>query len=330
MNKYSIDPVATAILEANSRYREFADSGCFISLKELVTLDPAARSCIKNLAQALETYIRRAEDLLLRQKMADKEAPISSISPDEFEFFQNAVVSSKYSLSGLASDEPSLYMELEGLFDDLTIEDLRCAPQQDAIRRHLRVSLEHLLDYAASENDAINSFFPGPEDFDEELLTEALVCIKSKYFQPSNWLDRARSTKLLLSNRSIEKFPLRIRGRIQEAFDCFVVGHYFACIATCRSLAEFVLVDRAKPKFGFSPYIERDGKRQIMNLEKMIEQVRQSEPDLADELDFVRTEGNRTLHPPKGREIDEFPPQQQIVQKCLHIAFKAIAHAYKT
>lgn len=327
MNKRSIEPVATAIMKANSRYREFADSGCLVSLKEFVSLDPAARSRTKKLAQALETDIQRAEDLLLEQKMSD-EAPLSCISPDEFEFFLNTVVSSKYNLSGLASDTPSLYLELEGLFDDLKIEDLSSDPQQDVIKRHLRASLHDLLDYAASENDAITSLFPEPESFDEELLAEALVCIESKYFQPSNWLDRAKSTKLLLSNRSIEKFPLRIRGRIQEAFDCFVVGHYFACIATCRSLAEFVLVDRAKPKFGFNPYVERDGKRKIMKLEKMIEQVRASEPGLADELNFVRTEGNRTLHPPKGREIDEFPPKQAIAQKCLHIVFKAIAHAY--
>lgn len=327
MVKHLIDPVAKAIMEANSRYRKFAGSGRFVSLKEFVSLDPAARDRTKLLAQALEMEIRRAEDLLLNLKISDR-APLSCIAPDEFEFFQNTVVPSKYNLSVLASNMPNLYLEFDELFKDLKIEDYSCVPSNDAIRNHLIISLEYLLDYVASKNDALTDFFPETEDFDEELLAEALICIKAKYFQPTNWLARAKRTNLLLSTRSIEKFPLRIRGRIQEAFDCFVVGHYFACIATCRSLAEFVLVDRAKPKFGFNPYIERDGKRSIMNLENMIKKVRVSEPNLADELDFVRNEGNRMLHPPKGREIDEFPPQQAIAQRCLHIMFKAIAHAY--
>ena len=321
------DPLAKKIKEANSLYRTFMESGRFVSLREFVGMDQVIQSRTTEMARAVKTAIKSAEALMQKRKLSG--LPTTNIETEEYEYFMGSVLSSSCELSGLASGAAQLYLDIVEGVNDIDIVDNPALSQPDTIKQEVTSALGYVAEYSESEEEGISTFFPDPSEFDRETLAEAQTCIYSKYFQPSQWLARSKSTNLLLLNRSIDKFPMRIRGRIQEVFDCFVVGHFFACIVTCRSLMEFILLDRAKPKFGFNPKIKtNDDKWQNMQLKKMIEEVGKDYPDLAGDLDFVRLEGNRLLHPPRGRELDVFPPKEGIAKKCLHIVFDAIGQTY--
>jgi len=79
-------------------------------------------------------------------------------------------------------------------------------------------------------------------------------------------MERGKKASLLFSSKDAMKYPMRIRGRVVEAYNAYVSGYYFACIATCRSLLEYVLVYRARSntEWKFDPYdIKSNGEREL-------------------------------------------------------------------
>jgi len=170
------------------------------------------------------------------------------------------------------------------------------------------------------------------DDLDFDGLRLIMPCIESKYFNPQGWLERGRKASFVFSDRDTARYPIRIRDRISEAYNAYISGYNYACIATCRSLLEYVLVDRARSnsKWRFDPYdVNKKGENEIKDLYFLCEQFSNIDPSLDQKLNFIRLHGNRILHAPANNKKEEFPPQNDTAEKCLRYVFEVIEEIYK-
>jgi len=316
--------------QINNKYKDFISSGHLISLSDFVLLPEAARERVKGLAGSLVKEIKLANQKLIQFKLR-AELPITRADKSEIEFFERNVFPDIFKLDVLASNDPELSLEIEKIFDgvDLSNND-GSLKLPDIYKLNLLKTIDELLFHEPEQEggDEIVSLYA--DDLDFESLESVRLLINSKYFDPQGWLDRGKKASLLFSSQDAKKYPMRIRGRVAEAYNAYISGYNFACIATCRSLLEYVLVDRAKSntKWKFDPYDIRKGEGELKSLYDLCEKVSCISPDLDPKLNFIRLNGNRVLHVSSNSKKEEFPPQSKTAEQCLRYAFEVIEELY--
>ncbi len=322
--------------KVNNDYREFKSAGYLLELEEFIALPEGDKAQIKKMALHLVKTIKAIEQNLQRVKL-NSEFPVIKATPSgELNFFKDEVSPNLLKLEHLASDDPEIALSFKDLFaGGLGLSKSGVKNTQKPLDRYKRDLLSLVLEiYQQIPGDGDDDYYNdcyeitiNPDSINLACLLEALVCIESKYFQPMQWLERCEQVKLLQSHRDIDKFPDRIRRRIAEAFDAYISGYNYACIATCRALLEYVLVDRAKSdtKWRFDPN-GRNRNQKFKSLFKLSSEITKIEPSLKGDLEFIREQGNIVLH--AQDEEEEFPPQSKIARGCLTSIFNIIETLY--
>ncbi len=235
-------------------------------------------------------------------------------------------------LNNLASDNPEQILEIINIFEGMGFPNNNGKHETpDIYKLTLLRTIDELLYHEPDQEDGDEFLSLYADDLDFESLKSVRLFVQSKYFDPQGWMDRGKQASLLFSSQDSLKYPIRIRGRIAEAYNAYVSGYNFACIATCRSLLEYVLVDRAKSntKWKFDPYyINNKGEKDIISLSKLCENFSNISPSLDLKLNFIRLNGNRVLHVPSNTKKEEFPPKSKTSEQCLRYAFEVIEEIY--
>lgn len=318
--------------KVNNKYRAFVTAGHMMELRDFVKAPVAAKTRIRELAIGLLTEIKGVENILIKGKLSS-EYPVVSIEKSELEYFETNVLTDIYKITDLASKDPEITLEVQTLLSDLWGgESSEIKPAQDLLKLSLIRLINEVLiqeDDSCSEDYDISLF---SDQVDFESLSDILVCLNSNYFRPQEWLERSRKAKFLFSKKDVGKYPLRVRGRIREAYETYISGYNFACIATCRSLLEYALVDRAKTntKWKMNPYRESvdKNKRELKSLEELCTLFSDISPGLDKKLNDIRLNGNRVLHAPANNKKEEFPPQDKTARDCLVSVFEVIEEIY--
>ena len=315
----------------NNKYKDFVSSGHLLSLSDFVLLPEAARERIRDLAAGLVREIKLADEKLIQFKLRS-ELPITRADKNEIKFFEDNVLPHIFKLDVLASDDPELILELEKIFDgiDLSNDGGNHNPP-DIYKLTLLRTINELLCQEPEQEDGDELVSLYADDLDFEVLRSLRLLINSKYFDPQGWMERGKKASLLFSSQDAMKYPMRIRGRVAEAYNAYVSGYNFACIATCRSLLEYVLVDRARSnkKWKFDPYdIKSNGERELKSLYELCENISNISPNLDAKLNFIRLNGNRVLHASSNSKKEEFPPQSKTAEQCLKDTFEVIEELY--
>lgn len=313
--------------EINSAFRRLSNSGRLLTLPEFLKLPSSERDHIRRDAHDLLTRIERFERWIEDQKLREL-VPMIDVPKHAMECFETEIVPARPIIVRLASELPELMCQLDELFEDVDFFEGGESSKTDYLKERMLRILSRYTDVVSTFEQTAVTLDPDGIDTDYEVIGRLEVICESKFFQPTNWLSRISAISPIVSSRPTKNFPMPIRGRMAEAFDCFVGGQFFATIVVCRSLLEFLLLDRARPYFGIEPYKQRDGKRETLTLAQLIEHVTEKQPDLKDDLELVRQTANPLVHPPKGREIDEFPPQERIALKILATTFKIVEQLY--
>lgn len=300
--------------------------GLLVPFAEFLQLPVENQGEIRYETASLLTAIERFEEDLEREKQTSL-IPITNVPREELDTYLLEIKPSLALLRRLSSDNP----ELMAFFDQLIFEsDLTqdLGTSRDYIANRLDALILDYLDLQNADNLQLTNLDEDSIDSNAETIALLEKITRFRFFRPGDWLSRLEMVNPMASRRRIDQFPQRIRGRLSEAHECFVLGHYFACIAACRSILEFVLLDRARPTFRFDPYDDTAGMQRPMRLVSLIECVRNVDPGTADDLDYVRDIGNSLVHPPRGRELDQFPPQERIALRVLSIVLELIEKAY--
>ena len=319
--------------QVNNKYKDFVSSEHLMSLSDFVLLPEAARERIRGLAADLVREIKLADENLIQFKLR-AELPITKADKNEITFFEDNVLPNIFKLDVLASDdsELELMLELDKTFEgiDLSSDDGNHNPP-DVYKFTLLRTINELLYHEPEQEDGDELVSLYTDDLDFEGLRSVRLLINSKYFDPQGWMERGKKASLLFSSKDAMKYPMRIRGRVVEAYNAYVSGYYFACIATCRSLLEYVLVDRARSntEWKFDPYdIKSNGERELKSLYELCENISNISPNLDAKLNFIRLNGNRVLHASSNSKKEEFPPQSKTAEQCLKDTFEVIEELY--
>jgi len=317
--------------QVNNKYKDFISSGHLMSLSDFVSLPEAARERIRGLAGNLEKEIKLVDKKLTQFKL-QAELPITRADKNEIEFFEGNVLPDIVKIGVLTSDYPEIGLEIEKIFEGVDFSNNDGANKlPDLYKLNLLRTIDELLLHEPEQEagDEIVSLYADNLNF--ESLESVRVLISSKYFDPQGWMDRGKKASLIFSSQDAMKYPMRIRGRVSEAYNAYVSGYNFACIATCRSLLEYVLVDRAKSntKWKFEPYEKKkNGERELKSLYDLCESISNISPNLDQKLNFIRLNGNRVLHASSNSKKVEFPPQSKTAEQCLRYSFEVIEELY--
>ena len=317
--------------QLNNKYKDFVASGYLMDLSDFISLPEVARERIRGLAGSLAKDIKLADEKLFQFRLRS-ELPITRVDKNEIEFFESNVVPNISKIDNLASDAPEIILdldlELKKLFEgmDFSNNDGRHKPS-DIYKLTLLRTIDELLCHEPEQENGDELVTLYADDLDFEGLKFVRQFISSKYFDPQGWMDRGKQVSLLFSSQDALKYPMRIRGRVAEAYNAYVSGYSFACIATCRSLLEYVLVDRARSntKWKFDPYdIKTNGEREIKSLFDLCDIFSNISPDLDPKLNFIRLNGNRVLHAPSNAKKEELPHKAKLPSCVLGLLLRLL------
>ncbi len=317
--------------QVNDKYINFTSAGHLMELSQLVQLPKAAQARIKELAAALSEDIKSADERLIQFKLSS-EYPVTEVDKSQVEYFELNVSPKLYEIDCLASEEPENLLDVQNQLSELDFTDSTLECKSTDIYKFVLIKIvnEILSRESDGEEDYQEIYFDS-DDVDFESLKNILMCLKSNYFDPLGWVERGKQANLLFSSQDVSKYPFRIRARVVEVFRTYVSGYNFACVATCRSLLEFVLVDRAKSntKWKLDPYtVNRKGEKEIKRLSQLCEEFSDISPELDLKLNFIRRKGNSVLHVPTNHKKEEFPPHNKTARDCLMYVFEVIEELY--
>lgn len=317
--------------QVNNKYKDFVSSGHLMSLSGFVLLPEAARERIRGLAGSLVKEIKLADKKLTQFKLR-AELPITRADKNEIEFFEGNVLPDIFKLDALTSNDPEFSLKIEKSFEGMDFSnDDGAHKSPDLYKLNLLRIIDKLLFLEPEQEDGDETVSLYADDLDFESVESVRLLINSKYFDPQGWLDRVKKASLLFSSQDAMKYPMRIRGRVAEAYNAYVSGYNFACIATCRSLLEYIIVDRAKSntKWKFDPYDKKkNGKKEFKSLYDLCKNISNISSNLEEKLKFIRHNGNRVLHASSNSKKEEFPPQSKTAEQCLRYVFEVIEELY--
>lgn len=153
--------------------------------------------------------------------------------------------------------------------------------------------------------------------YTDELFEKRAFC-----FEPDEWIRRSENLnaiKTSFKNRS-KNIPSETKNRINEAYSCFIHGHWLATQVLCRSILEAVIRDRAP---ALSIDLKPSGSREEKRLAQLIKEVSEKIPALEEAMGTIRENGNQSIHPnskitklPQGKEAKALGSIEAIVPVC--------------
>lgn len=186
--------------------------------------------------------------------------------------------------------------------------------------------IDRLEDYLAENWKEMMS---GMEDLDS--------VVGAFYFKPDDWHANFKDLNPIFVEYEPKKIPARIRDRIQEIHLSYIFGNWMAVAALCRSLLEYMILDR-KSALGLQTgdiYQTEDMKksRQLRPLGKIISRLTNISDATKEDMSYIVRRGNRIMHWPKSKlaNIEDLRLKQKAdAQKCLAKTRKIISALYRS
>ena len=210
----------------------------------------------------------------------DKQAPFISLAPTHAEFLRNTLFPNFNNV-----ERAYLY---DSEFGDLVGEVNEGEPKRG---KSIEKSMLSIAKYADGHLDE--------EDVRRTSLDVVFDTILEESFQPDDWAANRMSIRPIILGIDESRMPIRIKSRLTETHKAFIFGACMAAIALCRSVVEFVLIERA-PRLGFkATYLWHGQSERYLPLEDLISNVVVLRVDLESQLRLLQGTGNRILHPKK-------------------------------
>lgn len=211
----------------------------------------------------------------------------------------------------------------------------------DASARHegsIESTLKAVFDASSDHIDRL--------EYDEELakywkeqtsrMEELETVVGAFYFKPDDWHANFKDLNPIFVEYEPRKIPARIRDRIQEIHLSYIFGNWMAVAALCRSLLEFMILDRMSA-LGLQTgdlYQTEDMKKshQLRPLGEIISRLTNISATTKEDMSYIRWCGNRIMHWPKSKlaNIEDFRLKQKAEAKeCLAKTRKIISALYR-
>ena len=158
------------------------------------------------------------------------------------------------------------------------------------------------------------------------------------YFKPDEWHANSKDLTPIFVEYEPKKIPARIRDRIQEIHLSYIFGNWMAVAALCRSLLEFMILDR-KSALGLQTgdlYQTEDMKksRQLLRpLGEIISRLTTISAATKSDMYYIIRRGNRIMHWPKSKwaNIEDLRSRQKAdARECLARTAKIISALYRS
>lgn len=153
--------------------------------------------------------------------------------------------------------------------------------------------------------------------------------VDEPWFVPDQWDANLRALRPLILEIDEKQIPARIRMRLAEVHRSFTYGAWMATIALSRAVIEFALIERA-PALGYSAtQVDKQGREEFMNLNRLIASAASVRSELEGDLETLREAGNRILHPKRRQNV---VPSPKILREeafaCVQAATRALELLY--
>lgn len=321
--------LAKKIETLKEQFECFIESGRLVNLDSFLGLSEAEQFRTRSFASEIVALGDVISSELENIKMSG-EAPVTVLAVAQLRFYSEQYSDKEGKLRDLANPDPQFVHDLDKLFSQFDlIETNVISPGADHLQRELVKLIDQCL-FVIEEFHNSECFLTCSLDidqFDEEILVQVRKLVSSKLFRPQSSLDRVEELRVVTASRPRSDFPQYIRERMREVNEAYIAGLDLAAIASSRALLEFSIADRAK-SIGFNPYDEGTDEDRLMSLNKLITNLIRYKPELQNKLEYIQSEGNSVLHPPRNKKVRRILPNQRLSLESVKAVFEIVSELY--
>ncbi|GLR63063.1 hypothetical protein [Marinospirillum insulare] len=263
---------------------------------DLKTQPPAKAKQLEELIRKINTYGKEITESLSRQLYL-AELPVLQGSEELLSFYENSYLPIEEEISNLSfyGDTKGFdfisFLEKQGISTDLkNIPSVEHTP----IRDIYDLALEQIDILIDALGDDLEEYYY----LDESDLKLSRQLLNSEYFKPDNWAINLSSLRPIITSKTSDKLPRHIRIRIKEIYSSFTYGNWLSVLSASRALLEYVLLD-THSRLGFTAYEHQEENLtpSPLPLSLLIKNASERLPDIASNMENIKTYGNEVMHP---------------------------------